>query len=106
MNAAEAPLTLQKMLALGLLKTTLEFFELTGSCEIPLDLILQGFGEPGHGDERRDALIVNRAKQIGRIESVGENRCGAKDLRQKNSEQLTENVAQREQIQEAQRMNQ
>ena len=47
---------------------------------------------------------MNRANHFAGIQRVQEHRCGAKNLREENSEKLAEDVAQRQEIEKAQRM--
>ena len=47
---------------------------------------------------------MNRANHLARIQRVQKHRRCAKNLRYENSEQLAENVAQRQKIEEAQRV--
>src|ERR1700730_11934686 len=105
MDRAEAPAALQKVFGLGFLKVAPQFLGLPARCKVALDLVLKRFDEPRHGSEQGDALVVNRTDDLGRVQRVQENRRGPGDLRQENAEQLTEDMAERQQIEEAQRMN-
>ena len=69
--------------------------------EIAFDFLLQRIDEARNGDEHGDALAVDGGHDLGRIERIFKDDSRAQKRRQKNSEELSEDVAQREKIQKA-----
>ncbi len=103
-NLSEAPPPLQEMFAIRSLVIALEFLELAARREIAFDLVAQRFNQARHGDQHGDALVVNRPNHFRGIESVDKNRGPAENLRQEHSQQLAEDVTQRQKVEEANRV--
>src|SRR5579862_49938 len=103
-NYAKAPPAAEEMFAFGRFEIALKVFEFAAGCEIALDLILERFDEARDSDEHRYTLVVNRADHFRGVERVEEHRCAAQNLREENSEKLAEHVAERKEIEKAQRM--
>src|ERR1700739_2200278 len=92
------------MLVLGHFEAAAEIRELALRGEVALDLVTQRFDEPGNGNENRNALAAYRLNNFGGIQCIEEHRCAAKKLGDKNAEQLPEDVAERQKVHDAQRM--
>ena len=103
-NGAEAPPAAEEMFAFGRFEIALKFFESAAGREIALDLILERFDEARHGDEDGHALVVNRADYFGGVERVEKHGCAAQNLREENSEKLAKYVAERKEVEKAQRV--
>ena len=87
------------------LVVALEFCASPTRRKISLDLIAQRLDQPRHGNQQRDALFPNRPRYFCRVQRVEKDRRPAQNLRQKNPEQLSEYMAQRQKIEKSQRMN-
>ena len=105
MDAAKRPPAFQKMLALPIQRTCGETLQLRHErCRVAFNVFLQRFDQPRHGYQHRNAFIVNGSHDFRWIQAVGKHRSRSENLRQKNPEHLAEHVAERKQIQKAQRM--
>src|SRR5580658_8159966 len=104
MYAAKAPPAAQEFFAIGALKVSAEAFDLAFGFEGALEFVAQRFDQPRHGDEHGDSLASNRGRHIGGPERIEEDRRRAQNLRNENAEHLSENMAERQQIQKFQRM--
>src|SRR5580658_6141510 len=103
-NLSEAPPPLQEMFAIGRLVIAPKFLELPARREIAFDLVAQRFNQARHRDEHGDTLVVNRPNHFSGIESVDKNRGPAENLRQEHSQQLAEDVTQRQKVEKAERV--
>src|SRR3984893_16375290 len=104
MDAAENPPAAQKMLAFRKSKLLPEFFAAAFVIEIAFDLLFQRLQHARHRDQHGSALAMNGPDHLGRFECVLKYHPAAHQLRQEDSQKLSEDVAEWQQIQEADRM--
>ncbi len=74
--------------------------------EIAFDLLLQRLDHARHGHQHRDPFPADRRHDCGWVECVFKNDRTPQQRWKKNSQELSEDVAQRQQVQEANRMHQ
>ena len=72
--------------------------------EIALDLFLQRLQHARHRDQNRNPLASNGADDLAWFQAVLKNYRPAHELRKKNPQKLPEDVAQRQQVQKANRV--
>src|SRR5213594_2908335 len=65
---------------------------------IAFDFLTQGLQQPGDGNQHGDSPSLDGVDDFRRAQGVQENNRAAEQLRDKNSEELAENVAQGEQV--------
>ena len=98
-QVSESPPAVQKVLALGGGVTGGKALTGAGIFQIAFDLLLQRLDHARDGYQHRDALPANRPHDFGGVECVFENDGAAQQRGKKNSEELAEDVAQRQQVQ-------
>ena len=92
------------MFGFGAREIAAESRHLAARFEVALDLVPQRFDQAWHGDQHGYTLAVNCANYFARIERVQKDGRSAEKLRNENSEKLSEHMAQRQELEEAQRM--
>ena len=106
MHSPEDPPAVEEMLSLRRLKSPPEIFEPAFIFQIALDLLLQRLQHARHRHQHRHSLAPDGANDFARLERILENHRAAHQLRQKYSQKLPEHVAQGQQVQEANGMDQ
>ena len=102
----ENPPAQQEGLALRPRESLFEFLQSSLVLEIALDFFPQRLQQARHRNQHRDPLAADGANQLRRLQRVLENYRPAQKLRQEDSEELPENVAQGQEIQKTHRMHQ
>src|SRR6185312_9269996 len=103
-DRAKAPPPAKKMDVSGSIEGVPKFFQFAAGLKIALDLAAQRLDQTGHCNESHDVLTANFTDHLCGVQRVHEvDRC-AEYLRKKNSKKLAKDVAQRKQIEYADRM--
>src|ERR1035438_8608290 len=97
-NLAEGPPATQKVLVRGPCVIGGERIAFAACFQIALDLLLQRVDEAGNGDQYRDAFAADGRDDFRGIECIFEDDGCAEQRWNKNSEELSEHVAEREQV--------
>ena len=92
------------MLTFGSREILLELSSLAGGFEAALDFTLERFQQSRDGDQYGYPFASDRFQQIAGIESFKKDGGSAEQRRDENRKQLAENMAQREEIEKSQRM--
>src|SRR5690348_2010418 len=103
-NFAEAPPSQKEMGLGGAVEGSSKLFLFSTGLEVALDLPAQGLDKARHGNQSHNVLPANFADNFCGIQGVNEIDCCAEYLRKKNSKKLAKDVAQRKQIEYANRM--
>src|SRR5687768_11979901 len=80
------------------------------SLQLPLDLqialqfVAQSLEHPRHGHDHRYALASRNRDDLGRIQGMAEDHGTAQQLRNKDPQKLSEDVAQRQEIEKTEGM--
>ena len=99
-QGAESPPAAQKVLAFGSGIARGKALTGAGIFQIAFDLLLQRLDHARDGHQHRDAFAANRRHDFRGVECVLENDSAAQQRGKKDSEELAEDVAQRQQVQE------
>src|SRR6185369_7255022 len=99
MNLPEDPPAMQKMLAFGFSKLFLEIFQHALLFQVALDLLFQRLQHARHRDQHGNSFAANGAYHFAGLEGILKDHGAAHQLRQKHSEELPENMAQRKEVQ-------
>jgi hypothetical protein len=105
MDTAKAPPAFNKVFSPGRFKLLVKPVQLVLRLEIELDLFLQCFQNAWHPYQHRNPLALDRADHLGGIQTFLENDEPLQQLRDEDTEELPEDMTQRQQVQEADRMN-
>src|ERR1019366_2569212 len=103
---AESPPAPQKVLALGCFVARGKTLADASVLKIAFDLLLQRLDHARHGYQHGDAFPADRCHDFGWVECVFEHDSSAEQRGKKNSQELSEDMAQRQQVEEANRMHQ
>ena len=85
-------------------KSTAKFRQPAFRFEIAFELVAQGFDEPRNGHQDRDAFTADRGRDFAGPQRIEEDGRRAEDLRNEDSQHLSEHVTEWEEIQEFQGM--
>src|SRR5581483_4716457 len=105
-NPSEHPPPTQEVLTFRRLETPPKIFFPTFLFQISLDLLFQRLQHARHCHQHRHSLAADCRHHLRRSQCVLENDSSTQQLRQEHPEKLSENVAQRQQIQKADGMHQ
>ena len=72
--------------------------------QIALQFLFQAFEKPGHGDDHRNPFRFDRFNHFTRVQRVLKVNFALQEWRHQNSHELTEDVAQRNQVQKPHRV--
>src|SRR5580692_10273984 len=103
-HIAKCPPAPQKVLRLGRREAGRKCVARSRIVQITFDLLLQRLDHPWNRHQDRHLLPPNRSHHFRRVERVFEYDRSAKQRRKKDSQELSKHVAQRQKIEEANRM--
>ena len=106
MHAPEDPPAVEEMLSLRRLKPPPKIFQPAFIFQIALDFLFQRLQHARHRHQHRHALAPDGANDFARLERILKDHGAAHQLRQKHSQELSEHMAQGQQVQEANGMDQ
>ena len=103
-EAAEQPPPLQEVDVLGGLQLFVKHVTFAARRVVALDLLAQRVEEARHGDDDRDAVLLDSGDDLRRVERVLKVDFAAEELRHEDAHELAEDMAERQQVEEADRV--
>ena len=99
-EAAEAPPALVETLVPGGFDLLAEPVQAAGGFGVALDFMAQGFQQARHGDQGGNSFALEGAQDLGGVEALLEYHRAGQQRRDEQAQELAEDVAQRNQVQE------
>ena len=104
MNLPESPPSLHELLVFGGFELLMEPCGLARRFHVSLQLVFQRLHQAGNSHHHRNPLVLDGAHHLARIQRVLEQHGRCQQLRQEDTQELSEDMAERQQIEKAQRM--